>query len=149
MQKPTLTISWTDEMSVGIPEVDKDHKHSILLINEFNRSVTDGKSPEEIRQRLQLIVDDTVRHFIREEKLFEEWQYPEIDGHAKIHLQVLNELEDIMRKFVPYGYDTGWVDAGMKIKSILINHIMTEDMKYSEYYRRSTPEGNIRPTNGA
>ncbi len=146
MQKPTFTITWDDEMSVGIPEIDADHKHFILLINEFNRSITGGNNPEEIKRRLQLIIDDAVQHFAHEERLFKEWQYINSDDHAKIHNQVLKKLNEIMFKFTPYGHDTGWVTAGLEIKSILINHIMTEDIKYMECYRHRANEGSDKNT---
>jgi hemerythrin len=51
-------------MSVGIPEIDEDHKHFIFLINELNRSIVDRKDPAEIKKRLQIIVEDAERHFI-------------------------------------------------------------------------------------
>lgn len=135
MRRPTFTITWVDEMSVGIPEIDGDHKRFIFLINELNRSITEGKTPTEIKRRLQVILDDAAEHFAHEEKLFKEWRYPDIAGHAKIHAQTLKELNAIMREFIPYGHDTAWLNAGSRIKSILINHILSEDMKYAEFYR--------------
>ena len=57
MQKLTCTIAWNDEMSVGIPEIDADHKNFILLINDFNWSITGGNNPDVIKQRLHLIID--------------------------------------------------------------------------------------------
>ncbi len=135
--RPTWTVTWNDEMSVGIPEVDEDHKHFIFLINEFNRSITIGMSPEEIKNRLQLIVDDAERHFAQEERLFNEWQYPDTDTHAALHAQALKSLQDIMKNFTPYGHDSAWTNAGLGIRDVLINHIVSGDMKYAEFYRNS------------
>lgn len=137
MRRPTWNAVWQDEMSVGIPEIDEDHKHFFRLINELNRSITARLDPVDIRDSLQIIVDDAERHFNLEEKLFQEWNYPDADGHAKIHSSILRALKDLMEKFVPYGFDSGWVDAGLKIRDILMGHIMTEDMKYAEYYKNS------------
>ncbi len=147
MRRPTYTITWVDEMSVGIPEIDEDHKHFISLMNELNRSITQGNAPTEIKQRLQVIIDDAVQHFAHEERLFKEWQYPDVSSHAKIHAHTLKELNAIMGEFVPYGLDSAWVEAGTRIKSILINHILTEDMKYAEFYRNrcnAGADGNVR-----
>jgi hemerythrin-like metal-binding protein len=137
MKRPTWTISWNDGMSVGIPEIDEDHKRFILLINELNRSITDRKEPAEIKERLQFIIDDAEQHFAHEEMLFKEWRYPDIDRHASQHAQALKELKEIKVNFIPYGLDSAWIDAGLKIKGILINHIIKEDMKYAEFYRNS------------
>src|SRR5665811_2336251 len=84
MRKPTWTITWNDGMSVGIPEIDEDHKHFISQIHEFNKSITGRMDPAEIKNRLQLIVDDAKRHFEREERLFKERLYPDTDSHARL-----------------------------------------------------------------
>lgn len=135
VRRPTYTIAWVDEMSVGIPEINKDHQHFISLMNELNRSMTEGKSPADIKQRLQIIIDDAVQHFAHEERLFVEWQYPDVSNHARIHAHIMKELNAIMSEFVPYGPDTAWLEAGSRIKNILIDHILVEDMKYAEFYR--------------
>ena len=137
MKRPTWQLTWKDDMSVGIPEIDEDHKQFIVLINDLNRSMTEGMRPEEIKNKLQLVLDDADRHFGHEEKLFREWRYPDADAHAKIHTQALKALQTIKEKFIPYGLDSGWLDAGWMIKGILVDHILTEDMKYAEYYRNS------------
>jgi len=136
MRKPTWTITWNDGMSVGIPEIDEDHKHFISQIHEFNKSITGRMDPAEIKNRLQLIVDDAKRHFEREERLFKERLYPDTDSHARLHAHELKTLQSIMQDFIPYGADSGWVDAGLRIKDILIQHILT-DMKYANFYRNS------------
>ncbi len=137
MKRPTLRLAWKDEMSVGTPEIDEDHKRFIILINDLNRSMTEGLESGEIKNKLQLILDDTERHFAHEEKLFKEWKYPDADIHAKIHAQALKALQTIKDKFIPYGQDSGWLEAGMMIKGILVDHILTEDMKYADYFRNS------------
>ena len=137
MGRPTWTIAWNEGMSVGIPEIDEDHKHFILLINEFNRSITDRRDSDEIKTRLQNITLDAARHFAHEEKLLKEWQYPDINVHAQMHLYILKELQAIKEQFAPYGLDSGWVDAGLRIKKLLLDHILTADMKYAELYQNS------------
>jgi hemerythrin-like metal-binding protein len=121
-------------MSVGIPEIDEDHQNFIVLINDLNRSISDRMTPVEIIKRLEIIIDDTTRHFDQEEKLFFEWKYPDVSGHAHIHSSILASLQILKKKFIPYGQDSGWVDAGVQIKKILLDHILKEDMKYADYY---------------
>jgi len=137
VQKPTWQFAWKEELSVGIPEVDEEHKHFIFLVNELNKSITHGMASEDIKHNLLLILEDAARHFEHEERLFKEWKYPDADVHAKIHAQVLTVLQNIKEKFIPYGRDSDWVNAGMTIKGVLIDHIFTEDMKYAEYYQNS------------
>ncbi len=135
MKKPKWNLEWNEGMSVGIPEIDADHKRFILLINELNRSITERMKATEIHKRLQHVIDDTERHFKQEETFFQEWQYPNAGVHAGIHKEVLNTLKKIQDSFIPYGLEAEWLDAALVIKNILISHILTEDMQYANYFK--------------
>jgi len=123
-------------MSVGIPEVDKDHQQFIVLINDLNRAITERMSASDIHHRLDLIIEDAERHFAQEEKLFNEWHYPDTDQHAKVHFQVISSLHNIKRNFIPYGHNSEWMDVGVQVKKLLVDHIFKEDMKYADFYKK-------------
>jgi hemerythrin len=137
-------LEWNDAMSVGIPEIDEDHKFFITLVNRFNESVADRMDIAEVRQRMQDIVNHTERHFADEEKLLNEFGYPDAADHARIHAQVKDELRQVMGSIPTGGTDYELIEAGLKIKQKIIDHILEEDMKYAEYHRESCaadPEG--------
>jgi hemerythrin len=87
---------------------------------------------------LQDLIDDAIRHFLHEEKLLKEWQYPDVENHALTHAQITGVLHDIMANLTHMSTDYQWIDAGLKIKKILIDHMLTEDMSFVEYYRTHT-----------
>lgn len=128
-------IDWKDGMSIGIPAIDEDHKRFIALVNEFNSAVADRLSLPEIKQRLQDIIYDAAHHFAQEEKLLIEWQYPGTDDHALKHMQIMDTLRNVMGSFILEDTDREWTVAGLKIKQLLVNHLMNEDMKYAAYYQ--------------
>jgi len=115
-------------MSVGIPDLDNDHKHLFFLLNGLNRSITEGKSPIDIKKWVQLIIDDAALHFAHEEKVLIERRYPDMDVHAGIHSKILHSLQQIKANFIPYDLDSGWINAGLNIKKILIEHVINEDL---------------------
>jgi len=137
MRKPTLKYEWMEEMRIGIKDVDDDHMRFFDLINELNLAISKGKHSTEIKECLQLIIDDAERHFIIEEKLIQGWNYPFVEEHSKIHQRVLLELNNIHCEFLPYGNDSQWLDAGVKIKKILVGHILNDDMKYADYFHNA------------
>lgn len=134
-------LVWNEDLRVGVPEIDEAHQHFINLINDLNRSMTEGMGPAEILNRLQLVIDDAERHFSHEEALFRELNYPDAYIHTQFHTRIMNELQTIKEKFIPYGMDTSWLNAGLMIKNILLEHIRMEDMKYADYYRKSKSKG--------
>jgi len=134
MEPRIWSLEWNDAMSVGIPEIDEDHKRFLALVDAFNESVAESMALIEVQKRLQEIVDDALRHFAHESRLLTEWGYPGVDHHARMHAQLTAELRRI-ESTISDGYDAEWVEAGLKIKDALITHIHTEDLKYAEFYR--------------
>ncbi len=137
MAPPPWKLEWNDGMSVGIPEIDADHKRFLFLIDELNLAIVDRMALEEIRTRMQNIVDDALRHFAREEELFTQWHYPDAEEHARKHRKVVKDLQELQDRFVDYGLPSEWITVGLEVKDILINHLLTEDMKYAEYFRKT------------
>jgi len=141
MEPHTWNIEWKDAMSVGIPEVDEDHQRFVFLINELNRAIVDRIDTREIKERLQLIFDDAVRHFALEERLFRQWKYPDAEEHANKHTEVLAALRMIMESSVSYDLPSEWISVSLEVKERLINHLLTEDMKYAEYFHARKAQG--------
>jgi hemerythrin-like metal-binding protein len=136
MEPRIWSFEWNDAMSVGIPEIDENHKRFIALVDAFNESVAGHMTITEVQKRLVDILDDAVQHFAREERLFKEFRYPGADHHARIHAQLVSLLQHI-KSTISYVVDQECIEAALKIKEALITHIHTEDMKYAEFYRNS------------
>ena len=134
MEMPVWKIEWSEALSVGIPEIDEDHKRFARLVNELNRSIVNRAQLHEIRHRLQMIIDDAVQHFAHEERLFKVWQYPDSQSHAAIHAEIIKVLQSIMSSSVATCLNRPWIEAGLKIKAVLIDHILKEDAKYTKAY---------------
>lgn len=148
MERHVWTIEWNDEMSVGIPEIDEDHKQFVFLVNELNRSIADRMDVSEIRHRLQLVIDDAVRHFAREESLFRQWEYPDADGHAIKHAHAIRALQAIKEEHISYNLESEWIDAGLAIRDLLIGHLLNDDLKYAAFYRDQIASGRMQPARG-
>lgn len=138
-------LEWDDKLSVCIPEIDAEHQHFIQLINELNEAIIGRMDVVEIKKRMQAILDDATAHFTHEEALFKEWRYPDAEQHAQKHVQAVLALHEIMGGFEHDGVEYEWIEAGLKVKQILIEHLLTEDMKYRDYCCAS---GNQSASNG-
>ncbi len=126
-------LDWSDGLSVCIPEIDAEHRHFIQLINELNEAIIARMDMEEIKRRMQAILDDAVAHFAHEEALFKEWGYPQAEQHALKHAQAIQFFRKIMEGFEHDGTEYEWIEAGLKIKQVLVEHLLAEDMKYRDY----------------
>lgn len=137
MESQIWRIEWSDGLSVGIPEIDADHKRFIFLVNELNRSIVGRRDVDDIKKGLLAIVDDAMQHFAHEERLFREWKYPDVDDHASKHMWIIKMLQTFIRTVDTKASLTEWIEIGLAIKQTLIAHILIDDMKYAKYYRKN------------
>ncbi|WP_018294135.1 bacteriohemerythrin [Mariprofundus ferrooxydans] len=135
MQDQVWQLEWSDKLSVGIDDIDAQHRHFIELINGLNRAILDRMDITEIRRRMQLILDDAAQHFAHEEALFAAWHYPDADEHAKYHRQATTAFMRIMTRLSDNHTESEWIEAGLKVKQLLVAHLVTEDMKYRDYFK--------------
>ena len=124
-------IHWSDELSVGIPSIDKQHKNLIKLINKLDDAIHAGNTRQVLKVILGELTRYTQAHFIYEETLFTLHDYPQSDSHKQAHeklfdkveyfKQALDREEDIYAELVNF------------LNNWLYQHILKEDMAYSEH----------------
>ena len=128
-------IDWNDGLALGIPEIDDDHKRFASLVNELNSAIAGRADKAEVKQKLDLLYLDARDHFQHEERLFALYGYPEHEQHAALHRQIEQALLRELAGFVSSGMSVEWVQSGLRIKELLVSHLLEEDMKYREFLR--------------
>jgi len=131
-----MFIKWRDQMSVGVQEVDRQHKQLIAYVNELYESLKTKQNRDEVLQKtLDNLIQYTIIHFAVEEVLMNIFEYPDHLEHKKIHRalekQVL-ELQDRIRK----GRADITVEVLVFLRDWVNNHILVEDKKYGPYLTR-------------
>ncbi len=132
--KPIWRMDWNESLSMYIPEIDAEHQHFIRLVNELNEAIVLRKNKKEIKSLMRAILDDAAMHFAHEEAAFKEWGYPDAEQHAQKHAQITAFLNEIMKSVDRGKMAHGWLEAGLEMKQVLIQHILNEDMKYCDYH---------------
>lgn len=89
-------IQWQDSFSLGIPEVDHEHRSLIDLINALHDSLTTTARTDEIAEFLAELHASVAAHFALEERVMRQAGYREIAAHKAEHEQLLDEIRGIM-----------------------------------------------------
>lgn len=126
-------LIWDSSLSVGIPEIDVEHEYAIYLVNSLNDAIVSHASEDEIFKYLRLILADTSSHFDHEETLLRQWCYPQLPDHAAKHAQIMRVLNETIDQFGRGYTEQELTECGLSIKGLLIEHLLTEDMKYVDY----------------
>lgn len=79
------SLVWSDDLVLGIEEIDAQHREWIALVQAFERAVRDGGPADEVRSTLAAAVAYTESHFADEQRAMEEAGYPFLDDHIEQH----------------------------------------------------------------
>lgn len=89
-------IEWKDEFSVGVAEVDHEHRELIGLINSLHDVIQTNADADQVLETLGEIYAQISAHFALEEKMMRASRYPAYGDHKEDHEVLLDELRDIM-----------------------------------------------------
>lgn len=89
-------IEWKDEYSVGVPDVDAEHRELIELINTLHESMQARDGGTDVMEFLGEIYARIASHFALEELIMRRHEYDEYHEHKRDHEQLLEEIRDIM-----------------------------------------------------
>lgn len=89
-------LQWQETFSVGVAEVDHEHRELIDLINTLHTALGTERSGERVEAFLGEIFADISAHFALEERVMRERRYDALAEHKGDHERLLDELRDIM-----------------------------------------------------
>lgn len=130
-----MGITWRQQMSVGIKEIDDDHRQLIAIISDFNFAA-ESRSGQIDEGNMRVILAKLQRyareHFDREEKLQLACNYP---GHAenkKQHELLTRQLDDFTRLYTDGKLGSAKSATILMSKFLnrwLVDHILKVDLK--------------------
>jgi hemerythrin len=140
-----MPIVWSKSYSIGVDEIDSQHKKLILLINRLEvLSTMNPTKPEYNHSVTELIfelVNYTVLHFATEEVLMSMFEYPGCESHKKSHekfVQLVSSkkinLEYLIAQKDYEKIQAELLDIFNFLENWLISHILKSDAEYTEFF---------------
>jgi hemerythrin-like metal-binding protein len=122
-------MQWDETMSVGVAELDDQHKTLIELINVVYEAIQRHDEP-----RLGCLVDQMAEygrvHFATEEQHMRNHGFPDVEAHRFQHAKFNISVADFRKKL--YG-KTNLSQVFVFLSRWLVAHIMDEDMRYTAF----------------
>ena len=138
MEASEWQIKWTDSLSVGIPEIDAEHRLFIARVNDVNRAIVNLENKGIVERLMELMLIEAARHFRNEIQLLKARQFPDTAEHVKKHDQLSDRLDCLIDDFRQDDPSFLWAMKGLRIKQLLVEHLLQEDMKFKEYFAQSS-----------
>ena len=102
-----MAILWTEDLAVGVSEIDNQHKELFNRINDLLEACNQGKAKEVVTEVIKFLEDYVVIHFGNEEKYMALYKYPGFISHKALHDQFIitfGELKDRLAADGPGGH---------------------------------------------
>lgn len=123
------TFEWQESYSVGVPELDAQHKVLVDLINRLENVERSGGDLRDIMDKLDWYVR---KHFTLEESMLDNASYDGLDPHIAEHRDFEKWLHTAQSHMATGGLDVNILASTINdhLKEWLRHHILVVDMDY-------------------
>jgi hemerythrin len=125
-------MTWQDNYSVHLPNIDAQHKRLFDLINQLHEAMAKGKANDVMGKILADLVTYTKTHFQAEEALLKSKNYPDLAAHQQQHRKFTDQVLQFQKDFGA-GRTTVSSQTLNFLRDWLSNHILQIDKRYSTF----------------
>lgn len=129
-------FKWSEQYSVGVAEIDRQHKHLVSLINGLHEVMKRGAQSLEIQALLEDLLAYTDFHFAAEEKLMAQANYPDLTVHKAKHASMRQEVQRLLAAAKSGGAAVS-ITLMSFLKNWLSRHIQGTDKEYVPAMRKA------------
>ena len=127
-------VGWSDNMSVGVDQIDEEHKYLFSLMESASRAISEGNTGS-VLTIFHELTDYIDVHFGHEEEVMRAMGYPDLDDHRSEHAKLAQKAFSVINNLRMKDTITRGSEFTTFLGDWLTNHIMVSDMKYGEYLR--------------
>lgn len=126
-------MTWDDSYSVGVEQIDNEHKQLIALINEAHNAVFGDEGENDVAILISNMKEYASNHFASEEALMTKYSYPDACEHRALHEQFKIKAQ-ILDSMVSGGDNApNPLDVFQFLSLWLIDHILKADKKFGDF----------------
>ena len=127
-------IEWTAGLTLGVQEIDNQHRRLVAMINDLNDAMRQGKGKDVMGKIIDGLIAYTATHFKLEEKYFDQFAYPEAYKHKSEHNKFVQKVSEFRA-----GFGKGKLGLSTEVMNFLSDwlkdHIQGSDRKYLPLFK--------------
>lgn len=123
-------MEWKDEYSVGVSEIDNQHKLLLRSFSAIEESINLNQGWSNTHYAIIELIQFARIHFSFEEAMMRMFDYPETDAHQKEHEHFFVKLDSIERHSLK---KTAKVEMVQFLQDWLTKHILDRDKGYANH----------------
>ena len=125
-------LNWEEKYSVGVRELDSQHKQLIAILNELYDAMQSQKTNDILGQIISKLINYTKVHFTSEERYMTQYNYPDLASQKREHAAFTEKVLAFQEAFNS-GRTSLSVSVTSFLKDWLVNHISGSDKKYGPF----------------
>jgi len=127
---------WDPSLETGMELIDRQHK----VLFEQIRILLDRSEGDRVQETLKFMATYAVEHFMTEEDLHQETDYPQAWEHFVAHNRFTTVFGELKREYDNSGQNLVILMKLAKfLSSWLREHIREEDRQFADYFHRLGP----------
>jgi hemerythrin len=130
-------IEWKDDYSVGVKELDEQHKKILQIVNRISELIESNNfEKSEVEKILQELSDYAEEHFTNEEIYFREFDYDKTASHLEAHNDYRKRLAEFKAKYGAGLTKETLLDLADFVDGWWVFHINNTDKEYTECFHQ-------------
>ena len=138
-------MQWTKDLSVGVDEIDSQHKELFNRINNLVTAIKQHRCKDEIDGTLKFLEEYAATHFAYEERYMKDHCYHGYQQHKAHHARYLGNLSELKKEAaVPRVHGSSYdlsVTTNQMVVDWIIDHILKVDGKFGEFMKARARRG--------
>lgn len=125
-------FAWNESYSVRVRQMDEQHEKLFEIINGLAEAMSIGKGDEVLRDTVEQLAVYTRTHFLQEEVLMRQTEYPGLAAHRQEHRKLMEDVEQYKRA-LEEGRSASPISLLNFVRQWLVHHIRESDRAYSDH----------------
>lgn len=130
-------INWDEEYSLGITEIDEQHRELLNFVNDLISHSTDSQIGGNIylKKIIDAVINHVTHHFWTEEKILAKTDYKKLNDHKMEHEKITAKIIDIRSEMGNEKGEMALYNLTITLREYFLSHILLFDRDAKYYFR--------------
>lgn len=137
-----MSMQWSPSLSVGIAEIDAQHKELFGQIQLLHAALSAGRAADQVAPMFDFLETYVREHFAAEEAEMDRMNYPQRRSHKASHAEFIAELQRLRAELDQVGPGPEMaVRLQRRLRDWLVGHIGIMDREFGQFVGRRPAGG--------
>jgi len=131
-----MAYQWDSSLESGYEKVDNQHRQLVAALNNLMEASSSGKGDQAVMDTLDFLTGYTIKHFMDEEKLQVQFNYPDYLNHKRLHEEFKAYVGQLVGKVKAEGPTEKVInEVSAAVGAWLLNHIKGDDFRMAAFVK--------------